>query len=61
MGEASSRTSYELAALLTKVVVLFSPPCLPDDTVFQQTIILAITLLVLALPAGLLLSEPLLR
>ena len=36
MGEASSRTSYELAALLTKVAVLCFPPRPPNDTVSQQ-------------------------
>ena len=60
MGEASSRTSYELAALLTKVAVLCFPPRPPDNTMSQQMIILAITLLLLALPARLLLPSPLL-
>ena len=36
MGEASLRTLYELAALLTKVAVLCFPPRPPNDTVSQQ-------------------------
>ena len=36
MGEASLRTSYELAALLTEVSVLFSPRP-PDDTMSHQS------------------------
>ena len=59
MGEASLGILYELAALL-KLQCFVSLPARQTTPCLNKTIILAITLLVSALPAGPLLRSPLL-